>query len=109
MRRRSTTTGFMVDESLVLQETVGVLYSPGRGVAIFVSGHAPRRVASCRTREESSRSEFVRVPLGFLSEIIAAMILGGHGCCHKRLVPDMDGFSHNPPALMKRCHRILGG
>ena len=100
MRRRSETTGFMADASLVLQETVGVLSDPDRGAAIVAYGHVSSRVASWRTRAASSRSEVVRVPSGFLSKISTLMISGGQGCCHTRLFPDPDRFSHTPPALM---------
>ena len=100
MGRSSATTGLIVDASRVLQERVGMLYDPNQGVAIVVSGHVSRKVASCWTRTESLRSEFVRVPLGFLSEISALMMSGGQGCRNTRLVPDPDGFSHTPPVPM---------
>ena len=76
MRRRPETTGLVVDASLVLQETVGMLSDPDQGVDIFFSGHISSRVASWRTRAASSRSEFVRVPSGFLSEISALILCG---------------------------------
>ena len=97
MRRRSTTTGLMVDASQVLQEMVGMLSYPERGAAIFASGHVSRRVASWRTRAESLRSKIFRVPSGFLSEISAVMMSGGQGCCHTRLVPKPPGFRPTPP------------
>ena len=45
MRRRSATTGLVVDASHVLQETVSVLSNPEQGVAMVVSGHTSSRVA----------------------------------------------------------------
>ena len=87
----------MVDASRVLQEMVGMLSDPKWGEAIVASGHVSRRVASWRMRAASSRSEFFRVPSGFLSEISAVMMLGGQECGHTRQIPDPDGFSHAPP------------
>ena len=46
MRRRSATTGLMVDVSRVIQELVGVLSDSEQEVAMFASEHNPRRVAS---------------------------------------------------------------
>ena len=46
MRRRSTTTGLIVDASLVLQEMVGVLSDPEQGAASLASSTAARRVSS---------------------------------------------------------------
>ena len=46
MRRKSATTGLMVDASRVLQEMVGVLSVPERGAVMFVSVQKPRRVDS---------------------------------------------------------------
>ena len=48
----------------------------------------------------SSKSEFLRVPSGFLSEISALMMSGGQGRRNTRLVPDPDRFSHTPPTPM---------
>ena len=81
----------------MLQETVGVLSDTEQGAAIVASGHVSIRVASWRTRTAILRLEFVRFPLGFLSEISAAVMSGGQGCHHTRLVPDMDRFSYIPP------------
>ena len=50
MRRRSETTGLMVDASCVLQDTVGVLSDPDQGAPMFASGHTSRRVSSWITR-----------------------------------------------------------
>ena len=46
MQRKSATTRLMLDASHVLQETVGVLYNPKWGSAMFASGHTSKRVAS---------------------------------------------------------------
>ena len=100
MRGGSATTGLMVDASLVLQETVGMLYDSDRGASIVASRHVSSRVASWRTRVASSGSEFVRVPSEFLYKISALMKSGGQGCRHKRLAPNPGGFIHTPPAPM---------
>ena len=74
MRRRSVTTGLMVDVSQVLQETVDVLSDPDQEAVIVASGHDSRRFASWRKRVESSRSELVRFLSGLISYISAGMI-----------------------------------
>ena len=62
MRRRSATTGLIMEASHVLQETVCVLSEPERSAAMRALGTASRRVVSCKTRAASSRSELVIVP-----------------------------------------------
>ena len=81
MQRGYATTGFMLDVSSVIQEMVGV----------FVSW---------RTRVASSRMELVSVPQGFLSNINAATMWGGHVWYHMMIDLDLDGSSHTPPAPM---------
>ena len=44
MSKRSATTRLMVDATCVLQKTMGVLYDPEQGVAMFTYGHAARIV-----------------------------------------------------------------
>ena len=100
MRRKSATTGLVVDTSLVLQEMVGVLYDPDWGAAIVASGHVSSKVDLWRTRAASSRLEFVRVPSVFLSDISALMMSDCQGFRPTRLVPDQNWFSHTPPAPM---------
>ena len=51
-----------MEASWKLQETVGVLSEPERGAAILALGTASRRVATCRKRAASSRSELVILP-----------------------------------------------
>ena len=65
MRRRSATTGLIMEASCVLQEKVGVLSEPEHGDAMLALGTASRRVASYKTRAASLISEFVIVPWGF--------------------------------------------
>ena len=77
MRREYKNNRLMVNASLMLQETVGVLSNPEHGAAIFASGNSSRRVALWRMRAASSRLEFGRVPSGFLSDISVAMMLIG--------------------------------
>ena len=62
MRRRSATTGFIIEASRVLQETVSGLSEPECGASMGALGTASRRVASCRIRAARSRSELVIVP-----------------------------------------------
>ena len=78
-RRRSATSGFIVEASFVLQEIVGVLSYPEQGAANLASGTALSRVASWRTRAESSRSELVIVPSLFVDETRLAMMSAGQG------------------------------
>ena len=68
MRRRSATTGLIMKASCVLQETVGVFSEPERGAAILAVGAASRRVASCKMRAASSRSELVILPWGLVED-----------------------------------------
>ena len=62
IRRRSATTGLIMEASRVLKDTVGVLSEPERGAAMRAFGTSLRRVASCKIRAASSRSELVIVP-----------------------------------------------
>ena len=62
MRRKSATTGLIVEASRVIQETVGVLSKTERGAAMQALGTASRRVASYRTRATISRSKLVILP-----------------------------------------------
>ena len=62
MRRRSATTRLIMKASHMLQETVGVLSEPERGAAMRALGTALRRVASCKMRAVSSRSELAIRP-----------------------------------------------
>ena len=77
MRRRSATTGSIVEVSRVLQGAVGVLSEPGRGAAIGALGTALRRVASCKTRATSLRSELVIVTLRLVEDTKLAMMSRG--------------------------------
>ena len=55
MRRRSATTRLIFDTSLVLQDTVRVLYDPEDGAAMRASGTASEIVALCRMITANSR------------------------------------------------------
>ena len=79
MRRRSATTGLFVDDSLMLQETVGVLSNPERRASIHASLTAARSVALYRTSAANSKLEFVIVPSLFFEMIRLAMRSSGHG------------------------------
>ena len=88
MRRRSTTTGLIIDASLVLQEMVEVLSDPERGAAMCASGTAARVVASCRTSAANSRSELVIVSSVFFEETRLVIISSGRGWRHTISFPD---------------------
>ena len=79
MQRRFATTGLIMEALCVLQETVGVLSEPERDAAILAFGTASRRVASCKTRAASSRSELVLLPWGLAKETKLATMSSGQG------------------------------
>ena len=85
MRRRSATTGLIVDYSHVVQETAGLLFEPDWDAAIFMSEHTSRIEASSIMRAESSRSELVSVLHGLVLETNAEILSGGQGLCHTML------------------------
>ena len=62
MKKRSATTGLIVEDLCVLQEMVGVLFDLERGTTMRDFGNSSSRVALRRTREASSMSEFVIAP-----------------------------------------------
>ena len=61
MRRRSATTGLTANASLVLQNTVRVLYDLEHGAAMLSSRTATRSVALSRMSAANSSSELVIV------------------------------------------------
>ena len=63
----------------MLQEKVGVLSEPEHGAAMRALGTASRRVVSCKTRAESSRSELAIVPRGLVENTKYAIMSGGQG------------------------------
>ena len=73
------TTGLIVKDSHVIHETADVLSDPERGPAMRAAGPAAGRVALWRTRPESLRSEFVRVPLMFIEKNNSAMMSSEQG------------------------------
>ena len=85
MRRTSATTGLIVKASFVLEEIVGVLSGPERGMSMRDSGTFSRRVSSWRTRVEISRSEFAIFPLRLVNKTKYTMISDGQGCRQTRL------------------------
>ena len=85
MRISSATTGWIVDASLVLQETVRVLSDPDTGAAMRASGSAERSMASCRTRSES---EFVISPSLFVEDTMLVIMSSGQGCRHAISFPE---------------------
>ena len=74
MRRSSATTRLIVKTVRVLHMTVDMLSEPDRGVAMRSAGTADRRVDLWRTREASSRLDFVRVPLRFVHDTNSMMM-----------------------------------
>ena len=58
----------------MLHNTVGMLTDPECGAAMCAVETATRRVALWRTRAESSRSDFVIVPLRFLDKTNSVII-----------------------------------
>ena len=80
MRRRSATTGLIIDALLVLQETVGVLSEPECGAAMRSLGTTSRGVASCRTSLASLRSELVIVLCGLVDDTNSEVKSAGQGC-----------------------------
>ena len=82
MRSRSATTGFMVDASLNVQETVGVLSLPVVDARHTEFEETREKMASCKTRAASSRSEFVMQPCGLLRLTRSRDISSGQRRCH---------------------------
>ena len=62
MWRRSATTRLIIEDSRILQETVGGLSEPECVASMRALGTALRRVVYCRTRAASSSFELVIVP-----------------------------------------------
>ena len=85
MRRRSATTGLIIEASCVLQETVVVLYKPECDAAMQDLGTALRRVDSCRTRVAILRSELVIVLCGLVGDNNSEVTSAGQGCLQTRL------------------------
>ena len=88
MRIRSATTGSIVDAYLMLQETVRVLSDPDTGAAMRASGSAERSMASCRTRSDNSRLEFVISPSLFVEDTMLVIMSSGQGCRHAISFPE---------------------
>ena len=85
MCRRYTTNGLISKASSVLQEMVSMLSEPEFGAAIRSLGTAWRRVAFCRAREMSSRSDLVIVMFGLVNKTNSDMTSAGQGCFQTRL------------------------
>ena len=84
MRRRSATTELIMEASCVLQKNVGVLYEHEHGAVMLALGTASRRIASCKTRAASLRSEFAIVSWGLVEDTKLATMSGGQGSCQTR-------------------------
>ena len=98
MQRRSATTRLIVDASLVIQETVGVLSDPECGAAMRASGTAARSVALCRTITANSRSELAIAPSLFVEYTRLEMMYSGQVWRHTKSCPEREGSSHTTPA-----------
>ena len=75
----------IIKASHLLQETVAVLSEPEHDAAMRALGNALRRVASCRTRQDSLRSELVIVLLVFVVDTNSAVTSSGQGFLQNRL------------------------
>ena len=84
MRRRSATTGLIMEASRMLQEKLGVLSEPECGAAMQALGDPSRRVASYKTRAARSRSDLVIVPWRLVKDTKLLIMSGGKGCRHTR-------------------------
>ena len=78
MQRNTVTTRLVVHASHVLQETVGVLSDPERGVVVFDSGHNNSRLSLLRTWEAILRLGLVSIPPELVSMTNTAMMFGIH-------------------------------
>ena len=79
MQRSYATTRLIVEDSSVLQETVGVLSYHEQGAASLASVTSTSGVASLRASVESSRSNFLIVLSLFVDEMMLAMMSTGQG------------------------------
>ena len=79
MQRRSTTIMLIIKASRVLQEMVGVLFEPENSAAMRALGTDVRRMASCRTRAASSRSELEIAPCGLVNDNKSEVTSAGKG------------------------------
>ena len=77
MRRRLATTGLIVEASLKVQATVGVLSLPEAGARHAGLAQMSAKTTSCRTRAASSRSELVMRPCGLSKLTRSAMMSAG--------------------------------
>ena len=79
MWRRSATIGSIVDASLVIQETFGVLSDPECRAVMRASDTSTRSVASYRTSASNYRSELVTVPSLFVEETMLEIMSSDQG------------------------------
>ena len=100
MRRTSATTKLVVCSYCILQYVVRVLSYPEQVTAVEALGVMGRSVAFQRTRVERLRSEFLMVPVGFLSETNTVVMLSGLRWLHTMLLPVSYGPIHTPLVLM---------
>ena len=98
IRRRSATTGLMVDASLKVHATVGVLSLYEDGTRQDGSVQIRGDVASCMTRAVSSRSEFVIHPFELSRLTRSATTSREHSTRQTKCSLLELGSSHTPPA-----------
>ena len=91
------TTGLIVEAFLKVHTTVGLLSLPVRGARQVEGVHTSRKVASCRTNIDKSRSELVICPLGLSKLIRLAQMPGGHWRRHTKCVPSLSVSNQTPP------------
>ena len=75
IRSRLATTWLIVEASLNVQATVGVLLLPVMGARQVEDVHTSGKVASCRTNTANFRSDLVMFPLGLIK------LISFFGCC----------------------------
>ena len=91
------TTRLIAEAFLKVHATVGLLSLPVRGARQVEGVHTSRKVASCRTNTDKSRSELVICPLGLSKLIRLAQMPGGHWRRHTKFVPPLLVSNQTPP------------
>ena len=91
---RLATTGLIVEASLKVHTTVGVLPLPVRGTHEVEEVHTFGKVTSCRTKVANFRAELV---LGLIKLIMFDQMSGGDWRRQTKCVPSSLGFNQTPP------------
>ena len=96
IRSRLATTWLIVEASLNVQATVGVLLLPVMGARQVEDVHTSGKVASCRTNTANFRSDLVMFPSGLIKLISFFWMLCGHSRRQTKCVPSRLGSNHTP-------------